>query len=90
LGGSAKKHAETLSLTFEIGVNTNRKDTTMVFILVLKSWAKTVWSYVKEASSFYWRLLTNRVGLPKWLWIDMLVFWMIIVFSIVNHNIFMY
>ena len=40
---------------------------------VLLSWLHFIGTYLKEVSVFGYRLLTNKVGLPKWLWIVMLV-----------------
>ena len=56
-------------------------------ITVLQSWLETLWIFIKDASLFYWRLLTNKAGLPKWLWIAMLLSWLAIILSMIIRDI---
>lgn len=42
-------------------------------IAVLASWLSVFRQFLRDATRFSWRLLTNRVGLSRWLWLAILV-----------------
>lgn len=56
-------------------------------IVVLQSWFRALWDFIKEAALFYWRLITNKAGLPRWLWIAMLISWLVILSSLIIQNV---
>lgn len=45
----------------------------MKIYAVLATWARQWKQAIQEAIVFYYRLLTNSMGLPRWLWAVTLV-----------------
>ena len=41
--------------------------------LVLLSWFRVLGRFIRDAFVFYYRLLTNKIGLPRWLWLSILL-----------------
>lgn len=58
-------------------------------IATLSSWFTALLSFIKEAARFYYRLATNKAGLPKWLWLLMIVSWIVVICAIVHAIILM-
>lgn len=36
---------------------------------VLLSWLQYLAQFIREATAFYYRLFSNKIGLPRWLWL---------------------
>lgn len=58
-------------------------------ITILSSWLTALLSFIKEAAHFYYRLATNKAGLPKWLWIAMIASWVVVICAMVHGTMFM-
>lgn len=46
-----------------------------IIVSVLQSWGQSIGRVILDALSFYYRLITNKMGLPRWLWVLILVAW---------------
>lgn len=53
----------------------------------LRNWQQIILQFTKEASHFYYRLATNKAGLPRWLWVAMLVSWVLIATSLATQGL---
>lgn len=54
---------------------------------VLASWYYAVTIFVKQAGVFYYRLLTNKIGYPRWLWLLMLSCFVVLFVGIVIYDL---